>query len=148
MDIVKIIQINKDTIEKLNVFDGVKIRGSIIYHNFVDQKWVFYINSCTMSTKNGTLNFEKLKMLLLCRNYTVPEGYSSIVGTNGDTPFILSPEINGNSEYKIPESYSFGEYVSSDTRRRKYRVKVKKLVIIKKNEIFDLSEVMLDLHYQ
>lgn len=147
MDIERIINNNLVTINKYMKYTNVKIRGSVYYHNFVDEKWVFYISSCILSTKSGNYRFHNLKMLLLSKNYTVPEGYESIVGCNGDTPFILSPEMFRDSRYPLPESFCFGEFTCSDTRRKKYRIRVSKLLIIKKYEILNLSDVMLDLHY-
>jgi hypothetical protein len=148
MDIERIIQENIKTISVYKRYNSVKLRGNIHYHNYIDLKWVFYIKSCVLITKSGNINFENIKMLLLSTNYRVPNGYKSIVGQNGDTPFILSPEFGINSDYDHPESFAFGEYTFSDTRRRKYKVKIKKLILVKKTEIYNLDDVILDLHYQ
>lgn len=148
MDVDKLIKGSINTIEKYKVYYGVKLRGSLHYHNFVDLKWVLYLDNCCLSTKSSNIKFNNLKLLLLYHDYKVPNEYEQTFGTNGDTPFILSPEQEADSKFVRPENFGFGKYLVSDTRRRKYRIKVEKMVIVNNLEIFHLNDVMLDLHYQ
>lgn len=147
MDLKTVIRQRLNTINNYSSLSGVKIRGDLHYHNFVDFKWTFYIKSCVLTSKNCNKRVDNLKLVLLTKGYTVPEGYETIMGGNGECPFILSPELYDNSLYRIPESQGFGVYYSSETRRRKYRVKAEKIVIVDTCEVVHLSDVMIDLHY-